>query len=679
VTQQAIVGVDVGGTFTDFVFLTAEGEIQVRKRLSTPFDPSRSVLEGLREAREEGLIPPGFALVHGTTVATNALLERRGAATALITTAGFRDMLAIGRQNRETLYSFHPTRTPPLLPRERCFEITERLDWQGNVLRAPERAEIEALLDRLQAEGIESVAVCFLFAYLHPTHERLLGECARARGFRVSLSSEIAPEPREFERASTTVANAFVTPVLARYLGRLESQLQQVEAGTLRIMQSNGGALSADEAAAHAIKTALSGPAGGVVAAAYLGRQAGFSRLLTFDMGGTSTDVALIWEGNCLIASQGELAGLPLRTPMLDIHTVGAGGGSLVWLDAAGSVRVGPQSAGADPGPVAYGKGEELTVTDANVLLGRLPAQVRLAGHLPLHTERVQSHFERLAQRLNLSPQQVALGVVQVVHAAMGRALRHISVERGYDPSDFALLSFGGAGGLHACALADELNMRTVLIPRYPGAFSAFGLALADVQREYVRAFPPLGPLHRLPSEAQQTLSAALAEFQTIAQEELAREGIPVERCDFQPILDLRYRGQSFELRVPFDPAAPLLEAARSFHALHLARYGHADTGQAVEAVATRLLAIGKVARPALRTHPANTPGLPQAQVRIVTQQQAEEAALFARSDLAPGQNIVGPALILQEDATTYLPPGWTAHAEATADILILERDPEET
>ena len=498
-SASAIVGVDTGGTFTDLVIRHADGGLSVRKLPSTPHDPSQSVLTGIAECLASGLLEPGFTVVHGTTVGTNALLQRRGVPTALVTTRGFRDVLEIGRQARTHLYAFHPTKPIPLLPREHCYEIDERLDWQGNILTPLDENQAVALLEDLKTRGVESLAVCFLFSYLNPIHESAFGRLALAAGFHVSLSCDIAPEPREYERASTTAANAFIAPLMTRYLNNLQTELTLLGVARLRVMQSNGGALSASEAAQRAITTALSGPAGGLVAAAQIGTQAGFMDLLTFDMGGTSTDVALIAGGQCPVVTTGGMGDLPLRTPLLDIHTVGAGGGSLARLDRAGGLRVGPESAGADPGPVAYGRGDTLTVTDANVLLGRLPEDIRLAGRVPLDGSRVRARFEVLAREIGRTPEQAALGIVAVANAAMARALRHVSVERGHDPAGLTLLSYGGAGGLHACALAAALDMTTILIPRYPGAFSALGLALADVRREYVRALLPT----RLPQELE--------------------------------------------------------------------------------------------------------------------------------------------------------------------------------
>lgn len=670
-TQSAaeIVGVDVGGTFTDFVFLRRNGEVVVRKWASTPDDPSRSILQGLRAAQEEGVLAASFTLIHGTTVATNALLERRGARTALITTEGFRDVLEIGRQTRDHLYALHPTRTPPLLSAEDRYEVRERIDWRGEVLTPLDEPTVAALLERLAQERIESLAVCFLFAYLNPLHERRVGELARGRGLSVSLSCDIAPEPREFERSATTVANASVAPVMRQYLERLADRSQAVGASTLRIMQSNGGALSAKEASEQAIKTVLSGPAGGVVAAGKIGLEAGFSRLLTFDMGGTSTDVALVLDGTCPTITTGETAGFPLRTPMLDIHTVGAGGGSLARIDAAGSLRVGPQSAGADPGPVAYGRGETLTVTDANVLLGRLPAEALLGGRMALDAARVRRHFEALAAALIRSAEQAALGVVQVANAAMARALRHISVERGYDPADFALLSFGGAGGLHACALAEALGMKSVLIPRFPGAFSALGLTLAETRREFTLPLSTAEMRLETTPEGRATLEARFTALEAQAARMAAREEGATRTST--RLLDLRYIGQAFDLRIPMVEGNDIAATVEAFHRAHRARYGHADPDEAVEAVALRLIVVEQEVRPTPVAELPTQPGRPIGTARCYGEKDWEETPLYRRETLAAGQRIAGPAIVLQPDATTFLPPGWRGSVDRWANLVL--------
>lgn len=667
--QESIIGADVGGTFTDFVFVGTDGRLRVRKRASTPLDPSESIIAGIQDALAAGLTTGGYTLIHGTTVATNALLERRGARAALLTTAGFRDVLEIGRQARSALYALHPAKPVPLLPREQRHELTERVDWQGNVFTPLDAAQAGALLDRLKLQGVESLAVCFLFSYLNPAHERQVGAMAHERGFAVSLSCEIAPEPREYERTSTTVANAFVAPVMARYLSRLEAQLRQAGAGLMRVMQSNGGALSPGEAAHHAIKTVLSGPAGGVVAAAHVGSAAGFPRLLTFDMGGTSTDVALLLDGRCPVVTSGRVAGLPLQAPMLDIHTVGAGGGSLARLNAAGGLRVGPQSAGADPGPVAYGKGETVTVTDANLLLGRLPVGVRLAGYLPLDAPRVRAYFAPLAAAMRCTPEEAALGVVRIADTTMARALRHISVERGYDPADFTLLSFGGAGGLHACSLAEMLGMRTVLVPRYPGAFSAMGLALAEVMREYVQPLPA-GASDRQTAEIGRTLEAMYVVLERQAAGDMEAEGFASGSWNAQRLLDLRYAGQSFDLRLPV-VENDLAATVTAFHNAHRTRYGHADPKEPVEIVAARVVAVGQGNRPELVPDLPEEPGRPLGESDVYSQQGRQCATLFARDVLAPRQRLHGPSIVLQEDATTLIALDWTAVVDSGGNLVM--------
>jgi N-methylhydantoinase A len=659
-----VVGIDTGGTFTDFVWCDSIGRLTVIKRASTPSDPAESIAGGLKFLRAAASLPAGYTLVHGTTVATNTLLERRGAATALITTTGFRDVLAIGRQARPDLYALHPTRPPDLLPRDRRYEVAERLDWRGDVICPLRDRDVALLLDAICAEGIESVAVCLLFAYLNPAHERRIGAMAAERGLNISLSCDISPEPREFERTSTTVANAYVAPVMRRYLERLERQVAALDCGLLRVLQSNGGALTVREAAAQPIKTALSGPAGGVIAATRLGAMAGFPNLLTFDMGGTSTDVALLRNGMCPLVTNGVLGGLPLRTPTLDIHTVGAGGGSLARLDAAGSLRVGPQSAGADPGPVAYGKGEQLTVTDANLLLGRLPESLLLAGQLPLDAERVRQKFAELARSLGCTPERAAEGVIAIANAAMMRALRHITVERGHDPALFALLSFGGAGGLHACALATGLGITTVVAPPTPGAFSALGLTLADARREYVRALQ------------MQTLSMPdFAALENDAMRDMAADGYTTGTWHTQRYIEMRYVGQSFSLVVPVAANAGIAAAAADFHVAHRARYGHADPREPVEAVAVRLTAIAprpdRVVAP-----PTHGAGLPLGMGRLYSPEGWRDAPLFLRSDLNPDVNLVGPCVVVQEDATLYLPAGWTGRLDPVGNLVVRSIEP---
>ncbi|MGC8781847.1 MAG: hydantoinase/oxoprolinase family protein, partial [Anaerolineae bacterium] len=586
-----IVGVDVGGTFTDFVYFDG-GELRIYKLLSTRHDPSIALLAGL----DALAVAPQAVISHGTTVATNAVLEHTGARVALIATAGFRDLLAIGRQTRPALYrlAFPPRWVPA--PAELRFEVAERVAATGEVVIPLDEQEATAVCDRAVAAGAEALAVCLLFSFANPAHEQAIKRLAEARGLAVSLSSEILPEFREFERASTTVLNAYVSPLMARYLDALETGLAGRQIGhrrsALRIMQSSGGILDAATARREAVRTLLSGPAGGATGAFYVAALAGYDRIITFDMGGTSTDVSLA-DGQIRRTSEGSIEGWPVRVPMIDIHTVGAGGGSIAWADAGAALRVGPQSAGSEPGPACYGRGgREFTVTDANLLLGRLDPGHFLAGRMGLDIGAAEQAAGRLADRLGLAPLTLAEGVIRVANAAMEQAIRVISVERGFDPREFTLVPFGGAGPMHALDLADALHIGRVLIPRTPGVLSALGLVLADFTVDRSRTL--MWPLAETsPAALEQAVAPLLAD----AFSAVAAEGFADEKIRLAWALDLRYRGQSFELTVPvesYDPA----EAARRFHAAHEQRYGYARPDAPVELVNVRVTAAGVRPKP---------------------------------------------------------------------------------
>jgi len=614
------IGIDIGGTFTDFVIYDPHtGALETFKLFSTPQDPSEAVLAGMarlalwtdlrmqpaseattRSSETTTSSPSAhrfaanrYQLIHGSTVATNALLERKGASTALVATAGFRDVLQIGRQNRPDLYDLTSTPTPPLIPAALRFEVSERVAPDGQVLTPLAAESLPTLIDSLQAAAVESVAVCLLFSFTHPQHEEMLADRLRQAGFFVSVSSEVLPEYREYERASTTAVNAYVTPVLARYLGRLEQALlpaagSDVEISPspsvlLRVMQSNGGAISLDEARRFGVRCILSGPAGGVIGARRVAQLAALVetpgtqavqpdrasgpledsphrapvRVITFDMGGTSTDVSLIDaadQANALsLSTEAVVGGYPIGIPVLDIHTIGAGGGSLARVDPGGALRVGPESAGADPGPLCYGRAADQppsslfpTVTDANLVLGRLQAEYFMGGQIPLQMAPAEAALARLGQALSLSPVQTALGVIEIVNAHMERALRVISVERGYDPHHFNLLSFGGAGGLHAADLARRLGIPRVIIPPLAATLSAFGMLAADVVKDYTHTV-------MLPGETPRAvLEQALAPMIARARREVLAEGIVSPHLSVDARLDMRYRGQSYELSVPF-------------------------------------------------------------------------------------------------------------------------------
>jgi N-methylhydantoinase A len=610
------------------------------------------------------------AIVHGSTVATNALLERKGARTAFITTRGFRDILTIGRQIRSDIFDFFADRPQPLVPPECCLEVTERVDHHGQVVFPLDRDELPALIQELRAQNVESVAVSLIFSFLHPEHEAWLARSLRAAGFFVSPSSEVLPEFREYERASTTAVNAYVSPVMDRYLGRLERRLA---ASDFRIMQSNGGGIRADQARSQAVRSILSGPAGGVVRATHVARAAGFDQVITFDMGGTSTDVSLA-PGEIQVTTEAEIGGLPIRIPVINIHTVGSGGGSIAHVDAGGALRVGPQSAGADPGPVCYGRGgRRPTVTDANLVLGRLAPDYFLGGRLPLDVQAAGQVLTELAREAGLSSQsgtdgldpaqRAALGLNQVVNAHMERALRVISVERGYDPGDFVLVSFGGAGGLHACDLARGLGIRRVLIPPGASTLSAFGMLTADVVKDYVQTV-------MLPGDtAYDDLDRRLRSLAERGQREVAAEGVPADRITLHQELDMRYQGQSYELTLPLTP-----HFAAAFHRAHHRAYGHSEPSAPVEVVNVRLRAVGAVTPPPLPQAEIASPDPSQAldgHRLLVTGSRRAEAPFYLGERLRPGNVVTGPAIIAQPDTTVFLSPGDEATVDGYFNLVI--------
>lgn len=666
-----VVGVDVGGTFTDFVVLE-DGRMRIWKCSTTPADQTQAIASGLAELGIRRAV-----IVHGTTLATNALLERRGARTALLTTAGFADVLAIGRQNRPHLYRLSQEREPPLVPDEWRREVPERLDASGQVLIPLDEEAVDEVAGRLASKGVESLAIVFLFSFRNPAHERRAAERIRARypHLSLSLSSEILPEYREYERTVTTVVNAYISPLVGRYMERLAQFLPE---GHIRVMQSNGGVIGPQQAAEQAARLVLSGPAGGVVGAFFVARESQpdspAPHILTLDMGGTSTDVALC-PGAVPYTPENTVAGLPLRLPAVDVHTVGAGGGSMAWVDAAGVLHVGPQSAGAIPGPVCYGRGGKTpTVTDAHLVLGRLHPAYFLGGRgdVSLDFPAARSALARLGQELGgLSAEEAALGVIQVANATMERALRYVSVERGYDPRHFTLLPFGGAGPLHACALAEALDIPRILVPPHPGVLSALGLLVADVTCDASRSL-----LCRA-DEALVTsglLGHALGELSEQVWATLRAEGFP--RPILEAALDLRYRGQSYELTVPLSlplTAESLARAQEDFHAAHRQRYGYAMPAETVEVVTLRVRGIGPVPRPALPRAPREKEDAAPALLGLLPvwfrPDSPTATSAYARSLLRPGNRFSGPAIVFQYDTTVLVHPGWEAEVDEWGNI----------
>ncbi|HEX8499251.1 MAG TPA: hydantoinase/oxoprolinase family protein [Pyrinomonadaceae bacterium] len=678
--KRVRVGVDTGGTFTDFVYHVGRGA-RVFKVPSTPDDPSRAIAEGLRRvAREAGVRVRDLEVVHGTTVGTNALLERKGARAALVTNEGFEDVLVIGRQARGSLYDLDWTRAAPLVADGLRFGVRGRVAADGSVVEELDDEEVAALVRRLKRVGVESVAVCLLFSFARPEHERRV-ERALASGLEgvpLSVSHKILPEYREFERTSTVAINAYLQPLMGTYLGRLGAH---VAARALRVMQSSGGSASARSAAAEPVRTILSGPAGGVVGATRAAAEAGFEDVITFDMGGTSTDVALCPGNRLRLTNEASVAGLPVAVPVLDIHTVGAGGGSVARVDAGGSLRVGPQSAGAVPGPACYGRSNLPTVTDANLVLGRFGGADLLGGEFKLDEGRAAEALAALAREMSkasgrvVSAVEAALGVVRVVNAGMERALRAVSVERGFDPRACTLVTFGGAGGLHAVELAKALRIPRVVVPREPGALSALGCLRADVVKSLGRTLmlEVVGDASSgAGAKAAARVGRAFDAMEREARAALRREGFTEARQRHTRTVAARYRGQSFELEVAWEEGRRLVER---FHREHEARYGYAQTADAVEVVSARLLSAGlveelKEARPR-RTPVGGAFVKPHGAAHVHFEEGAREAAVYRREELRAGARLRVPCVVTEYSSTTLVPAGARAATDARGNLVI--------
>ena len=639
------VAVDTGGTFTDVLLLDG-GRLHSLKLPSTPSDPADAVLEGLSRILDgvEREADAPFVLLHGSTIATNALLERKGARVKLVTNAGFEDIVEIGRQNRPQLYALVGHRPPPLVDRDDRHGIRGRMGPDGEVIEPLDPAELESLTEVLA--GAESVAVVLLHSYANASHEESVADALAELDVPLSVSVRLLPEYREYERTSTTVVNAYVAPVISAYLKRLA---REAGAERVSIMGSNGGSLPLDRATREPVHMVLSGPAGGVIGALAWARRAGHEHIITFDMGGTSTDVSLC-PGVPLHTRELEIGGQPVAIPVIDIHTVGAGGGSLARIDSGGALRVGPESAGAEPGPICYGKGgKSVTVTDAHVWLGRLPTDAFLGGERTLDRLAVEPHLQDLADSLGASLEVAAEGILAVADAAMERALRVISVERGHDPAEFTLVAFGGAGGLHAAYLAERLGSRRAMVPPHPGLLSAYGMLAADITREVSRTVL----ISTASTNAHESIESVFIELQQAAVAAMEEEGVPADRLSLQQWVDARYEGQSFELRVPAE------DWDARFHSLHETRYGYQRPETPVEAVTLR--AIASAPGPLLDLeHVPHTGAAPTVEhTRVYLDGQWTEVERFQRKDLSLDHTLAGPALVLEYSSTTWVPGGW--------------------
>lgn len=658
--MRILLGIDTGGTFTDFV-LYRNGQLKTHKVLSTPQAPEQAILQGLAELQLDAFAHEiNFYIVHGSTVATNAILEARGVSTVFISNRGLSDMLTIARQTRQQLYALQPSSSPVPVPPSHCLETGGRLGADGGVLETLTDADVQALVQQVLQLKPRAVAINLLFSYLDDRFEKMI-EAALPEEIFVSRSSAVLPEFREYERGMTTWLNAAVGPLVEGYLIRLGKGARHAQ---ISVMQSSGGTVAAEQAAKQAVHMLLSGPAGGLAGARYIGGQAGCEGLLTFDMGGTSTDVALL-DGDLQLTTEGRIAGWPVAVPMVDMHTIGAGGGSVASLDSGGLLQVGPESAGAMPGPACYGQGgQRATVTDANLVLGRLRAEAFLGGGMPLDVQAAVDACARLAEPLGMGVEQLAGGIVRLADEHMAQALRVMSVQRGIDPRDLTLVSFGGAGGLHVCALAEVLGMQQALVPVHAGVLSALGMLVAPRERRLSHT--------RIGLLADMDEQDLLAEFERLirrGQAALIDEGVGINTIEIQRSLDLRYRGQSYTLNIPWQDRAA---SAQAFHQQHETRYGH-RLALPVELVNVRVALQSPAVTIKLEEPAAQQSGKAQTQIDMVG--LTAPVPVYARPSLAAGQELAGPLLITETVSTTYVAPGWECKVDGVGNLMLVRED----
>ncbi len=660
-TNNLWIGIDTGGTFTDFV-IYSKGKISIKKIPSTPQNPSLAILEGIREFISKD---SSFMLIHGTTIATNALLERKGGRIALITTKGFEDILFIGRQTRKNLYCLHPEERISLLQPQQCIGINERTLANGKVEKKISPKELTSILEKLSKMKLDAVAVSLIHSYINPYNEKVIKEQLEKNNLMASISHEIFPEHREYERTTVTAVNAYIMPVICRYLENLEDNLNGIK---LRIMQSNEGYVSPDAIRKEPIRTALSGPAGGVVGAYHLGKSSGFRNIITFDMGGTSSDVSLI-DGKISRTQENVIGDFPIRLPMIDIHTVGAGGGSIAYIDSGGSLRVGPQSAGADPGPACYGRGKLPTVTDANLVLGRLDPNFFLGGSMTLFPERSLAVIQPLAKKIKKSIVETAEGIIEIANANMEKAIRVISIERGFDMRDFSLFSFGGAGGMHAAEIASDLKITKVIVPKNAGVLSALGLLLADSIKDFTKSI--LKPAEKLSLKKLDNLFETLGEKSLY---EMEKEGFNKDEIKIYPYVDLRYLGQSYEITIPYKKNMSYLS---DFHEAHQKLYSYHNPQRPIEIVNIKVKAVGMSHKIRFKKFLLEGEKPNKAFVKnqnLYFKGEKYQAPIFKRSLLSHGNKIHGPALVVDEESTTFLPPSYILKVDAYLNLIIQKR-----
>jgi len=673
-------GVDTGGTFTDLCLIDEEtGKVSITKISSTPANPALAVVEGIKKImRIEGTTSNTVNfLIHGTTVATNALLEHKGAKAALITTKGFEDVLHIGRQNRPKLYDFWARRPDPIIPRHLRYGVPERILYTGEILKDLDEKYVRDIVKEMKKRRVESVAVSLLHSYVNPIHEKKIKEII-SRDYPtayVTLSSEVLPEFREYERTSTVTVNAFVMPKVNAYIADIVTKLQDLGINSgLYIMQSNGGVITAEMAREMSARTVLSGPAGGVIAGAFISKVTNRKNVITIDMGGTSSDICLIDKGKPKFTTESEIGGYPIKLPMIDINTIGAGGGSIAWIDAGGALRVGPQSAGADPGPVCYEKGgKEPTVTDANVVLRRINPKYLLDGEMKINFEAARlSIIERIAKSLNITLEEAAQGIITVVNANMVRGIRRVSVERGYDPREFSLVCFGGAGPVHGVEMARSLDISEVIIPKNPGIASAFGMLSADVRHDYVQTYI----IHTKKAQVKDLISI-YRDLENKGIEQLTEEGFSKRSMVLIGSADMRYVGQAYELSVPVKNGEltqeDIIEVTKLFHNLHYKAYGYSREKEEVEFVNLRVVALGKLPRLRLPKERVITKGSPEVKGYrdVFFESRYIKTPIYERDEMLAGHKIQGPTIIEQLDSTTVIFPNQTATIDEYGNILI--------